>query len=604
MSASIVAAPVQIAAQVKRSVPEQKETFFTWAGRIVSLWPDWLAKPASGTLDFIEETFAPRPLSLKRVTLQIPKPIAQNPKLADCGSLTSLLSSKKAAALAKTLDDLKDKEATIEALVSMIKEARFTDPLFSHPDLDFYALAAVNQKKLSIFEFSTLIYLKSAICDPVKAADIRTVSLFEKDGAISKEAFELIKKTLVTPESIYPELPKANDLPYLDDNELTQWFEAMRGAPISEQRFYVIPDTRNAASFQSVINNIKNRRPVSQEMLSKISISHAVDMEGQFNVFCRLTPLPKQDMSQLYHFPRFLLPQPAVKEEAPKRMIASFSMLQTFLNIKFKYNALAIKPVIGLPIFARRAQSVQNNELEISLPLKGLPLAKTADGYPAPHAEAIYHDGYHITLASGIPQHHRKAFLELAAFVFELDLPAKYKKIQESLYSALIDLEMADYLTNRQTDFVATFADDLEMKFWYQLVHLTMKATVIESLKIVMAEKGEITAEDYVEFEKKALWYDLIASKIPDKIALYINENKESWQREYRISIDSLDRFSQAYQTFRRKKEPPVKVYVESSGLMTTLMQGALWRTKPVVEQLSKTYNFFADYFAACARAG
>jgi len=459
--------------------------------------------------------------------------------LKNCGPLIALLTPIRTNSIVKKIHELVDKDKMITDLICAIEEDNYKAPVFSHPDVDYYALDAVCQNKLTIAQFVTLMYLKAGICGSVKAEDVRVVPLFEgEDNHISQEAWNLIKETLAIPANI----GLGSGSPYMEDAALNRWFEIMRIQPKSEQRFSIIPDSRDKDAAHRFSTNIAAGLPVNKSDVSGTSIADAVNNDAGFNVFCGL----------------------ARQNNKLVRMIPSFSMMQAFLITQFGENAVTLKPVFNIPSLKRIAKSLANNERELSVPFPGISLPKTADGCSAPTIDFIFHDFYHTVIASAILPNHRKAFLELAAFVHTLQLPDAYKKIVKNMYAALVDLEMNGYLKNiRNRPQFHENDDGARARFWDQFNTISVKATIIQSVKDLITTKGEITEEEFQDLQKNPLQEDLLQSEISQKMGLYIAAHQDEWKTRYGITLASLDDFCNYYKELLRNIGPEVadKVY-------------------------------------------
>lgn len=140
-----------------------------------------------------------------------------------------------------------------------------------------------------------------------------------------------------------------------------------------------------------------------------------------------------------------------VAMERPGRIVASLSMMQAFVNVLGKENAITFTPVIGVSTI----EDIKNNgkwgTRDIALAFPGVDLPEEADGYfiRTPF-DFSYHDFYHGCSASLASNEVRLTCLYIAEMVDsknneELTM-TEYPDFARYFVELLIDMEMSDYL--------------------------------------------------------------------------------------------------------------------------------------------------------------
>ena len=131
------------------------------------------------------------------------------------------------------------------------------------------------------------------------------------------------------------------------------------------------------------------------------------------------------------------------------RMIPTFSLVQTFLNIKFAENAVILRPRIGYATHQDLEQNGKSQTREVSVPYPGI-CYHEADYYPIfRDDEMMYHDAvYHGWMASQIPQKFQRGFIIIADILKEMKNQAMspYEDdLLQHLYERFIDMEVPSF---------------------------------------------------------------------------------------------------------------------------------------------------------------
>lgn len=181
-------------------------------------------------------------------------------------------------------------------------------------------------------------------------------SLFLEDGQPNDAAIKMIRLA-------------ALEADYLDDEQMLEFLNEMKKAPVSERSFFEVPniqfDTSNSSEHTIVTIILKT---------------------AKINAFSKFGSV------------------------VPKRMIPSLSMMQAYLKVKFGENAVKINPVLGMTN-PKEMDKVDSRDMALQFP--GVKLFSYADNYRAPWYDFTYHDFYHAIVCSSIPRAYRIELIEL-----------------------------------------------------------------------------------------------------------------------------------------------------------------------------------------------
>lgn len=333
-------------------------------------------------------------------------------------SLLSDLTEQQRSEIEKALDQITDSE--VNAWVASFKT---NESLNINPHI---ALKALKKREITSLQFSTAIthwlIVKTA---PVS---IETVKLFDSNGAILKNAKDLIKETLLC------WVTKSNS--DLSENQLDRFFEKMRKSPASEQQFLIILD--ESPDFIVSDGSLEMQRQIDNDIFSgKRTISHQIASSGKFNIFSRCT-----------------------EKDRKMRMIPSFGMMQTYLKVKYPDTYVQIKPLLGLASFKTIVEGGKTQTRPMSLPFPSIDLPEEADSFSAKNPwDFIYHDFYHAKLASGIPQKYQRGFILVSEIVEQLKTNSEFANNNDFFdhyIGHIVDMECP----------VFSEANDLNKKFW------------------------------------------------------------------------------------------------------------------------------------------
>lgn len=379
--------------------------------------------------------------------------------------------------------------------------------------------------------------IKSFIDDQLNSILIKHDKTAEKKPTTKKNLYELSifdsrSEVKITPLFINQEVnPEAraiikqtleiSDYPQLTDIQLDEFFQKMKEKPLSEQYFFsfVSPDAVEI-DFDSY------------SIYPQPTISQAVRFLG-LNVL--LSYKTNEDDSSLKN----------------RYMVSSFTMKQTFLDIKFGQNATKIAPVIGLATVNDIIQNGLTHTRVMSIAFPGFDLPKSADGYPAPRdIDFIYHDFYHAWTCSQIPENIQRAIIQTALlinkFVPEVSFSSSYPHL---LVEKLVDMEHTSYVKKFLGDFPMYSYEEL---FWISLA---------ESVDAVKNKMPTV-------FKKETL------QEIADSLMIQINQNPQEWNKNH-ISLKDLEAVCKKM----KKIEPPLpailNLFMQSYQKAKSAKQGA-----------------------------
>lgn len=269
--------------------------------------------------------------------------------------------------LDKKLELLPNKEYYIPILLENLEQRNWVHEIFKNPDYPFYALAAVKDGKLAVFEFSTLMLYWAAVKDNVSSSDqVESVPFFQHGGSVNPRAIELIKRTMRVYGNTIETFVGGT---FCSAKHIEMLIEKMKKAPPSEQQFFLIPQTEHKEK----------------------TITKAIQ-DVRINIFLEVT-----DASL-----------------TKKRMIPSLTLMQSFLDAKFGLKSRRINPVIGVSYNRDIAANGCFFERDMAIPFPDIKLPKLADNFLAPGTEFSYHDFYHTFIVSAIPLGHSPAFIRAA----------------------------------------------------------------------------------------------------------------------------------------------------------------------------------------------
>jgi hypothetical protein len=279
--------------------------------------------------------------------------------------------------------------------------------------IDYLALdafLAFSQKSIELEEFCTVLFFYYANID-FPESHIRIFRMYEEDGFENDEAVEIIQST------------------FSDDIDIEHFLSRMDEKTLSEKVFFFVPYREKKIA---KLNEDDVMRRIRDVFSGDITITDEINRVSGNNYF------------HLFEF-----------EGEKFQMIPSFSMMQEFLKIAYKENAVRIRPTFGIS----KLIDIRMNGLESSrdmgfyfpsIDLNGIyipevTLPDRADGFVAPtKIDFIKHDFYHSIRSSEVEPFLRSAFISVADQVQSMKLTEINLTVQRYLsffYERLIDME-------------------------------------------------------------------------------------------------------------------------------------------------------------------
>lgn len=232
----------------------------------------------------------------------------------------------------------------------------------------FTALKALIQKKLNPSQIFTLYQFKNGV--EISEGEIKIVNLFFK-----KIASQFAENCLIDT------LPEGFDI--------QAFFNEMKFKPLSEQRFFLIPEFAPPD---------EKPRTISQFLF----------VQADFNIFGRLT-----------------------FNKVAYQMIPSFGMIEAYAKIR---GSVIPIPTLGLSSREDIRSNFEKGMQDIAIATEMSPLPPLADEKPANKIEFPKHDIYHLENHLAMPVNHGKAFV----IVLHI-LPTLKNVIHPDIIEAIMD---------------------------------------------------------------------------------------------------------------------------------------------------------------------
>jgi hypothetical protein len=328
-------------------------------------------------------------------------------KSIEVSELTKRLSGDEKKRLAAKLGSLPRIDRRIEDLQIALKAGRWEAPIFDDPDFPYYALLACDRGMITTQQFGTIQLYWSVLQYHGGKDNVIVAPIFDK-GRVIPDACEAILETLyLNPDTTTAQLGLYNpSIPLLPEREFDQFFDQLRKLPPSEQYVFLVRD----------------KDPLPGKA-GKLTISQRLYLGPGYNIFCR-------------------------NIEGGCRMIPSVGMMQTFLNVRYKENAVEINPVIGLSSEDDIRQNGLDSKRDLAVCFPGVKLPEEADTFAAPWYDFAYHDFYHAILASGIPARYRPLLIQVADIAQSILKTTKNPQdeaLLEKIYQQFIDMEQTGF---------------------------------------------------------------------------------------------------------------------------------------------------------------
>lgn len=129
-------------------------------------------------------------------------------------------------ALSKQLKRLWNRYEYVFQLKNALTQHQWDHEIFKDENFLYYALAGVQEAQLSVGQFYLLNTYWSLLQD--KEQEIQSISLFGSDGQLNLKARELIEETLWPPKNGESTTLYHLSKPYLNQEEVDQFFKEMQ----------------------------------------------------------------------------------------------------------------------------------------------------------------------------------------------------------------------------------------------------------------------------------------------------------------------------------------------------------------------------------------
>lgn len=411
-----------------------------------------------------------------------PVPATSQEKENPLGGLLQNLNEKLKNKLYEHQKRLPNPDTHIGDLLHALQHFDPVDPIFNNKTFPFYALQAVEQTKLPREDFCTLMFYwcLRARTPSITQQDIQSIPLFSDEHDCPKARAILKASFLYAPDKDDPE-STLEPVELLDDRQIDDFFLQMRGHSAFEQQFFLIPDKEFLGP------NMEHLR----------TVTNVINQDLGFNVFGRVEV-----------------------EGKAMRIIPSFSMMQTCLNVAFGENAAEIFPVFLISPLEQLETKILQGKRDFAIPFPHLNLPGLADENYAFGIDFPMHDWYHLFLFSSIPIKDRKKLLDFLQIVKRsvTKLPEP-EKFYEAFHSAIVDMEIVHYLKNYQKMFAK---ENTPYIFWHAVKNMFKKTAMYlvyaeeknkphhtsKSLKLLYDQYEEgIYASEFFSFIMKDLIY-------------------------------------------------------------------------------------------------
>jgi hypothetical protein len=373
-------------------------------------------------------------------------------------------------------------DGQINDLVTALNQQQWHATLFGHDGAYTHqALAALRQGKITQHQFATIMFFwVNHTQQGIRTGTV--IFLFNSDGSINPKARQLLGATL------------KGRLEKFSASEMDQFFEKMRKLPASEQCFFV----------------------------RKMEKSYGFDI---------IASIQGSRIDLFYD------------TQDGKMMIPSAGMMQSFLDVRFKDQAVKINPVLGLST----EEDIRNNGLtgtrDMGLHFPGTTLPEQADDLEAIGYKFTYHDFYHALVASNAPPEHRKLFIKLADSIKSSPLP-----YAQNLAKLMVDMEANAYTVIQEGYTPLAIAkDQSDESFWmacfgYHLLLTNPDESRIERFKDIIDPITSQLARQLLSEEEKQLVHSLTAIvPLPEETRqLFISMNAPTAEK-FGADIKELD---------------------------------------------------------------
>jgi hypothetical protein len=434
--------------------------------------------------------------------------------------------------ISKTVAEKSKDEAKKTALLHAMQGLNWeNDPVFNDTEeYPFYALACLKEGTLSVEQFSTIMFYRTCVLYHGDKKAMQSVPMFKvdretKEPKINPLAREIVKKTCAPLKMRNEQMREIQqEVPQLSDPQIEAFFDQMSKRPVSEQQFFVMPDTyimkETLQKFNLGIDKFGDKL-LAGKNLSDEQLKFFKDQIKSFDVVAQGENRLNRPIIEIFYQDQGFNPLNFFHEQGVrKRMVPSLSMMQVFVDTKHP-NTVRINPVIGVSPLEAICENALTRSREMALEFVDFPLPSTADTKAAPGFDFTYHDFYHVNMFAYIPQKHVDASLKFIEILQSIknhkDLIPQAELI-ERIMEQTIDLEGIAY---QPVSLKALDEEALKSIFWRMqaqiieaaLTHLSLKSNPdnlqmeVQSKAIALEASGfyKIFAE---EVSKHAAFFD------------------------------------------------------------------------------------------------
>jgi len=352
-------------------------------------------------------------------------------------------------------------------------------------------LQAFEQQKISSYQFSSLLLLQSL----KKTYSVTVINVFDERGKINPEAIDAILQTF------YFELQDGTEGNFLSLDQFHKFLELLSKAPKSEQCFYSFPESpyNHSSTLIGLISQTLN-----------------------INIFCFFKDNQNQD----------------------RRMVASFTMKQLFLQVLNPKNPIQIIPKIGVSTYEEIEANGLEDTRDSAVPFANIELPKIADNFLVPNDwDFNHHDFYHAFSCSYVPVNHRHIFINIAKKISKIvednkNLEPSAAIFLKNVAEQLVDMDFGIYKSlkgeklepivsliasiDRKFTLVLSDLESDEDGFSIEIIRNIRKEKIFESLSSkILYELYRYYSESEVRSAVKIICQEKVI--LPYKLNLYVS---------------------------------------------------------------------------------
>lgn len=385
----------------------------------------------------------------------------------DYDSLTVLLTPVEQEIIAKMAQ-----HPDVNTLCDAAEAGDMSHAIFDRENFPYLALAAFKKQKLSI-ENLFFISMFWSILLVHKREKIKIVKLFTEDGLVNLEIKAMLQATM--PTSSHPDHVNSNNF---TKEQFQKFYESLKIASPLQQQFWIVPSLED----------------------DQTTIIEAIFNKTGTNIFNRIN--------------------------STERMIPNLSMMQAFLNARYK-TPVILKPILGgRDEFIDKASTGDTCFVSLPYPFKRLYNFDHVDGCKVRYDYDVTYYNFHCgDIASTVPQKHRKLFIMLAncmdkAADDQLDVYDELDEMEtccDILYSTFTDMQFKIYRQQQTPNVIDCFCQSLIK---------TLPANFLRKFVNQNLDGLEFTHENGKKMKAKGIeeWQVLQETLVDEITRMFINE--------------------------------------------------------------------------------